>query len=176
MLKLMEQNELIEQDGTQNDQLGALQTFDRDLTSPLEYVLEQTIERLNCLMAQHMENTTDIGAGITTEQKSGYPNGPVQEEGSVPRLLRTYPNLYADISAMSGYNALTRDEPFGIRFLNEFQDKLLFGTDICFADEEGQLGHLGLLRGLVGAGELSQEAFDKIASANALGLLKRYDK
>ena len=52
MLKLIEQDQLIEQDGTQNDELGLLQTFDGDLTSPLEYVLEQTVERLNCTRFQ----------------------------------------------------------------------------------------------------------------------------
>jgi len=81
----------------------------------------------------------DIGAGITNEEKCGYPKGPIKKEGSVPRLLRDYPNLYADISAGSGYNALTRDKEYGIRFLNEFQDKLLFGTDTCMGDAEGRI-------------------------------------
>ena len=45
MVKLIEQNQLIEQYGTQDDQLGALQAFDGNLTSPFEHILEQTIER-----------------------------------------------------------------------------------------------------------------------------------
>lgn len=76
----------------------------------------------------------DIDAKLTNEDKSSYPKGAVVEEGSVARLLRSYPNLYADISAGSGYNALTRDEAYGVRFLNEFQDRLMFGTDVCSAD------------------------------------------
>ena len=37
---------------------------------------------------------------------------------------------------MSAYNALTRDLQFGYRFLEELQDKLLFGTDISRPVEE----------------------------------------
>jgi len=116
----------------------------------------------------------DIGGGITVEEKSGYPKGPIREEGSVSRLLRTYPNLYADISAMSGYNALTRDEAFGIRFLNEFQDRLLFGTDVCFGDKQGRMPQLGYLRRLLAEGHITQEVFDKITYKNALRIMKRY--
>jgi predicted TIM-barrel fold metal-dependent hydrolase len=111
---------------------------------------------------------SEIGDGLTPESKSGYPQGPIANEGSVPRLLRTYPNLYADISAHSGYNALTRDEAFGIRFLNEFQDKLLFGTDVCFGDAQGRMPHLPYFRSLRSRDLLSQEAFAKITAENAL--------
>ena len=31
-------------------------------------------------------------------------------------LLRKYPNLYGDLSAGSGYNAITRDPAFGDAF------------------------------------------------------------
>ena len=37
--------------------------------------------------------------------------------------------MYADLSANSGLNAIARDPEFGIPFLNNFADKLLFGTD-----------------------------------------------
>jgi len=116
----------------------------------------------------------DIAGGLTTAEKSGYPKGPVAEEGSVPRLLRTYANLYADISAGSGYNALTRDLAYGARFVDEFQDKLLFGTDVCFGGPEAHSPHLGYLRGLLADGHIGQQAFDKIASRNARVVMKRY--
>jgi predicted TIM-barrel fold metal-dependent hydrolase len=116
---------------------------------------------------------SEIGAGLTAEAKSGYPKGPITGEGSLFRLLRTYPNLYADLSAMSGYNALSRDEAFGVRFLNEFQDKLLFGTDVCFGDAQGRMPHLGYLRGLLARGLIGQEAFDQIVAGNALRILLR---
>jgi hypothetical protein len=115
----------------------------------------------------------EIGANLRVEEKSGYPKGAIIEEGSVARLLRTYPNLYADISAFSGYNALTRDEAYGVQFLNEFQDRLIFGTDVCFADEEGRTQHLNYLRRLLAEGKIDQEAFEKITCRNALRIMKR---
>lgn len=116
----------------------------------------------------------DIAGGLTTEEKSGYPKGAITKEGSVPRLFHSYPNLYADISAGSGYNALTRDEAYGARFLNEFQDRLLFGTDVCFADTEGQAPQLSYLRRLLIEDKISQGVFDKITFCNALRVMKRY--
>ena len=58
-----------------------------------------------------------------------YPGGAVAPGGAVPRLMRTYPNLCADLSAGSGLNALARDPAFGRDFLFEFQERLLYGRD-----------------------------------------------
>lgn len=113
----------------------------------------------------------DIAAGATPEDKMGYPTGPVLEEGAVARLLRRYPNLYCDMSAGSGFGALTRDPAYGIRFLNEFQDRVLFATDVCSAGPKGRMPHLGYLRQLLAEGSLSQAAFDKITYQNALRIL-----
>ncbi|MFH1085351.1 MAG: amidohydrolase family protein [Chloroflexota bacterium] len=113
----------------------------------------------------------EMAADVTPADKWSYPKGPIAREGAAWRLLRQYPNLYADLSATSAYNAITRDPAAGERFLGEFQDKLLFGTDVCFADapDRGRLqAHLGAL----GArGALSAVALDKIYSGNALRLL-----
>jgi predicted TIM-barrel fold metal-dependent hydrolase len=81
--------------------------------------------------------------------------------------------LYADISAQSGYNALTRDVEFSIKFLNEFQDRLLFGTDVCFGDEEGRTNHLRLLRDFLSRGAIDREVFEKITYKNALKVMER---
>ena len=115
----------------------------------------------------------EMSADLTLEGKSGYPKGPIAAEGSLPRLLRTYPNLYAEMSAMSGYNALTRDPEYGVHFIHEFQDKLMFGTDVCFGDAPGRMPHLKLLRDLLAEGKISQEIFDKVTSGNALRVLRR---
>lgn len=56
-------------------------------------------------------------------------------------------------------------------FLEEFQDKILFGTDVCFADEQGRIPQLGWLKELRGEGRLSEMAFEKIVSGNGLRLL-----
>ncbi len=58
-----------------------------------------------------------------------YPKGPVTPGGLTDRYLRDYPNMYGDLSAGSGLNALTRDEAFMRDFLTRHQDKLLYGSD-----------------------------------------------
>jgi predicted TIM-barrel fold metal-dependent hydrolase len=116
----------------------------------------------------------EIGGKVTPEEKFVYPEGPVASGGSLPRLLRSYPNLHADISARSGLNALRRDRGFGIRFLNEFQDRILFGTDICFADAEGDIPTFRYLKDLLSAGEIDPTVFAKITGENALKILPLY--
>jgi predicted TIM-barrel fold metal-dependent hydrolase len=69
------------------------------------------------------------------DQAVMYPKGPVARGGLTDRYLSDYPNMYGDLSAGSGLNALTRDEPFARAFLNRHQDKLLYGSD-C-SDSEG---------------------------------------
>jgi len=46
------------------------------------------------------------------------------------------PHLYGDLSAGSEFNAISRDPEYGYKFLEEFQDKLLFGTDICHVNQD----------------------------------------
>lgn len=70
-----------------------------------------------------------------TDQTVLYPKGPVTPGGLTDRYLADYPNMYGDLSAGSGLNALTRDEAFTRDFLTRHQDKLLFGSD-C-SDHEG---------------------------------------
>jgi predicted TIM-barrel fold metal-dependent hydrolase len=69
------------------------------------------------------------------DQRVLYPKGPVTPGGLTDRYLRDYGNMYGDLSAGSGLNALTRDEAFTREFLARHQDKLLFGSD-C-SDREG---------------------------------------
>jgi predicted TIM-barrel fold metal-dependent hydrolase len=58
-----------------------------------------------------------------------YPKGPVAPGGLTDRYLSDYPNMYGDLSAGSGLNALTRDEDHARGFLDRHQDKLLYGSD-----------------------------------------------
>ncbi len=62
-----------------------------------------------------------------------YPKGPVTAGGITDRLLRDHPNMFGDLSAGSGLNALTRDEEHTQAFLNRHQDKLMFGSDCADA-------------------------------------------
>ncbi len=63
------------------------------------------------------------------DQSTLYPKGPVTAGGLTDRYLSDYANMYGDLSAGSGLNALTRDEAFTRDFLTRHQDKLLFGSD-----------------------------------------------
>jgi predicted TIM-barrel fold metal-dependent hydrolase len=54
---------------------------------------------------------------------------PVTPGGLTDRYLADYPNMFGDLSAGSGLNALTRDEDFTRDFLRRHQDKLLYGSD-----------------------------------------------
>jgi predicted TIM-barrel fold metal-dependent hydrolase len=69
------------------------------------------------------------------DQSVMYPKGPVTRAGLTDRYLTDYPNMFGDLSAGSGLNALTRDEAFARDFVARHQDKLIFGSD-C-SDSEG---------------------------------------
>ena len=58
-----------------------------------------------------------------------YPKGKVTAGGLTDRYLTDYPNMFADMSAGSGLNALTRDEEHARGFLERHQDKILYGSD-----------------------------------------------
>jgi predicted TIM-barrel fold metal-dependent hydrolase len=58
-----------------------------------------------------------------------YPKGKVTPGGITDRYLSDYANMYGDLSAGSGLNALTRDEDHSRDFLQRHQDKLLYGSD-----------------------------------------------
>ncbi|HEX7375501.1 MAG TPA: amidohydrolase family protein [Pirellulales bacterium] len=59
----------------------------------------------------------------------GYPRGEVAEGGAIDALMDKFPNLYGDLSAGSGANAIRRDLKFGREFLIRRADRLMFGTD-----------------------------------------------
>ena len=72
------------------------------------------------------------------DQTVMYPKTPVTPGGITDRLLSDYPNIYGDLSAGSGLNALLRDEGHAREFLTRHQDKLLFGSDCSDADGQGE--------------------------------------
>ena len=112
---------------------------------------------------------SEIGRLQTPADRPGYPNYAFDEEGVLPTLLRRYPNLYGDLSAGSGHNALARNPEYAVRFLDEFQDRLLFGTDICAP--QTPLPLVDLLNEMRADGRVSETAFQKIARENAQRLL-----
>ena len=69
--------------------------------------------------------------------ESAYPSGKIKRGGITDKLLGDYPNLYADLSANSGNNALSRDPDFTEGFLKRHQSKLIFGSDCACSDGKG---------------------------------------
>ena len=110
----------------------------------------------------------EISADVTDETRGGYPLGPVTP-GRVVELMREYPNLCGDLSAGSGLNAIQRDPEFGYQFMEEFQDRLFFGTDICNVPQETPA--VPYFRELREKLLISDEAFEKITWRNADRLL-----
>ncbi|MCP3950956.1 MAG: hypothetical protein GY697_01845 [Desulfobacterales bacterium] len=95
--------------------------------------------------------------------ENSYPKGPIRQEGISVDLLRKYSNLYADISSTSGYNALRRDRKFICNFLDEFDHKILFGSDNILLNQISYLNSLGL----------SKTTLNKIFYENASLLLDK---
>lgn len=97
------------------------------------------------------------------------PKGPIDEEGTVPKLFRRYSNLHGDLSDCTAYNAIARDPVYGARFLSEFEDRLYFGTDMCGKNMPVELD--GLLLSWREQGKISETTFRKVAYENAEKLL-----
>ena len=100
-----------------------------------------------------------------------YPKTPVTAGGISDRLLSDYPNMYGDLSAGSGLNAMLRDEDHAMGFLARHQDRLLWASDCNDALGEGPdcIGS----RGLATVRRLAPDAnaVAKILSRNAARLL-----
>lgn len=99
-------------------------------------------ERFHTMLAKYPK-TTFIGHAQTWwanidrnlgDQSVLYPKGKVTPGGLTDRYLSDYPNMYGDLSAGSGLNAITRDEDHAREFFRRHQDKLLFGSDCNDSD------------------------------------------
>ena len=98
--------------------------------------------------------------------QAGYPKGPVKPGGALDHLLAEYANLYADLSAGSGYNALTRDAEFTRGFVDRHWRKLLWATD--YMGHNQPLPQVQWLAHL----DVPPDVREAIASGNARRLLK----
>lgn len=91
------------------------------------------------------QRTTFIGhadafwANVSADyhNEAAYPTGPIKRGGVTDKLLGDYPNLFGDLAANSGNNALSRDAGFTDDFLKRHQNKLYFGSDCGCADGHG---------------------------------------
>jgi predicted TIM-barrel fold metal-dependent hydrolase len=94
-------------------------------------------DRFYKMLEQH-PRTTFIGHAQTwwanidknhADQAVLYPKGKVTPGGLTDRYLSDYPNVFGDLSAGSGLNALTRDEDHARDFLQRHREKLVYGSD-----------------------------------------------
>lgn len=152
-------------------ELGLAVVFDFDIDYNMDDPGLPRFEKV----VQRLPETIFIGHGpawwanISAEPslEITYPEGKIVPGGAVPHLLSKYENVYADLSARSGYNALARDLAHARGFLHQHSGKLLFGTDVLMRGQ--QLPIVAFLR------EFGLEAGDweNISHANAERLLVR---
>ena len=115
-----------------------------------------------CFWSEIGENSDEI--------RNTYPKGKVQN-GRLPELLRKYENLYCDLSAGSGANALMRDREHAAKFVEEFSDRILYGCDICAAVNTFPFDFDAFLTSMRESGEISEANYRKIVRENAVRLL-----
>ena len=77
----------------------------------------------------------NISADYANE--TAYPSGKIKPGGVTDKWLSDYPNLFGDLSANSGNNALSRDPEFTAGFLQRHRGKLIFGSDCACTDGKG---------------------------------------
>jgi predicted TIM-barrel fold metal-dependent hydrolase len=106
------------------------------------------------------------------DQAVMYPKGKVTPGGITDKLLADYANVFADLSANSGLNALLRDEDHAHGFLVRHQDKLMFGSDCSDSVGTGSACSgsqcIAAVRRLAPSADVQQ----KIFSGNAIRILK----
>lgn len=107
-----------------------------------------------------------IAADVSEADLGRYPEGEIDEPGRVLELLAEYDNVYGDLSALSGWNALSRDETFAQTFLEAHADQLVFGTDHLHPGQE--IPQFGLFERF----ELEESAWANIRYRNLVDLLR----
>lgn len=106
------------------------------------------------------------------DQTVMYPKTRVTPGGITDRLLSDYPNMYGDLSAGSGLNALQRDEDHAREFLARHQGKLIYGSDCSDPYGEGEKcsgsQQIATIRRLAPSAQVRE----KIFSRNAMKVMK----
>ncbi len=106
---------------------------------------------------------------------TAYPKGKITPGGFTDKLLTEYSNIYGDLSAGSGLNAITRDPDFARVFVNRQRKKLLWATDCPCKDGQGRDFPQGCFaeRSLPVLKELAadDETFEDITHNNTVELL-----
>ena len=133
----------------------------------LEKVL-QAVPKVN--MIGHAQGWwASISGDASEKDMGGYPRRPVTEGGAMDRLMEKYPNIYADLSAGSGANAIQRDLEFGREFLIRRADRIMFGTDYLATGQE--VPQFDLMAKL----ELPADVQERVFRANARRLVNEVE-
>lgn len=135
---------------------------------PLLPMLDETLEKFkDLIIIGHSQpfwfELFNNRVSVSKEERNSYPEIESNEEGSLFTLMRKHKNLYADLSANSASNAL-RKHKLGINFINEFSDRLLFGSDIYNFNQYFPMQDY--LKELLSDGKISTEVYEKIFSKN----------
>ena len=112
---------------------------------------------------------SEIGDDVTERNRNGYVRGKVNP-GRVVSLMRECPNLYCDISADSGYTAISRDPEFSYRFIEEFSDRIMYASDTLFPNYMPP--QVAWLDEACERGDISYENYRKICRDNAIRIFK----
>jgi predicted TIM-barrel fold metal-dependent hydrolase len=107
----------------------------------------------------------------TESERNAYPKGKIIE-GRLPELMRKCENLYCDLSAGSGANAMMRDGEYAAKFMTEFSDRILYGCDITSTESAYPFEFAAFLDRLLEAKMISEKVYKKICRENAIRLLK----
>ena len=101
-----------------------------------------------------------------------YPKGPITAGGLTDKYLTDFPNLFADMSAGSGLNALMRDQAHAREFVARHADKLMFGSDCNDAVGEGEKCSGSQMLAAIRRLSPSKEVERKLLFGNAKRVLK----
>lgn len=101
---------------------------------------------------------------------SNYQTSQVYQDCMLIKLMRECPNLYCDTSANSGYNAISKNTDLSYKFIDEFQDRILFGLDICYVGETLYKKINSFYENAYLNGCISKQTYEKIYYQNAVNL------
>lgn len=123
------------------------------------------------IIGHSMAFWSEISAENSDEIRNRYPKGKVTE-GRLAKMLRECPNLYCDLSATSGANAMMRDREYAAKFIEEFSDRIMLGIDICLPTQTFPYEFSDFMDKMLEDGMISEENYRKIMRENAMRILK----
>jgi len=106
------------------------------------------------------------------DQATLYPKGPVTPGGLTDKYLTDYPNMFGDMSAGSGLNAMLRDEDHARAFIARHAEKLMFGSDCDDAVGSGEKCSGSQMLATIRRLAPSKEVERKVLFGNAKRVLK----